>query len=82
MCATNGEREEAPLWLLHFFIERASTSVLFDNTGLWSKSQSRQLEGTVTSYTEAINYLLEMYATDDVIAKTDAGMITFTHPLN
>lgn len=47
---------------------------------LRSETQSLQKEGTVTSYYEAVNYLLETYATDDVITKTDADMMSFTQP--
>lgn len=39
-----------------------------------------QKEGTVTSYCEAVEYLLGTYAMDDVLTETDAGMMGFTQP--
>lgn len=42
-----------------------------------SKLHKRQTEGTVTSYCKAINYLLEMCVTDDVIFETDGDMMQF-----
>lgn len=44
--------------------------------------QELQKEGTVTSSYEAVNYLFETFAMDDIIAETDAFMICFTLLLN
>lgn len=43
-----------------------------------SKWHKRQKESTVTLYYEAVKYLLEMYATDDIIAEADVNMMPFT----
>lgn len=37
-------------------------------------------EGIVISNCDAVNYLLETNATDDMMAKTDVDLIGFTHP--
>lgn len=47
---------------------------------LISESHSRQEEGAVSSYCEAVNYLLATYAPEDVIGKTDADVMRFTKP--
>lgn len=39
-----------------------------------------QNKATVTSESKAVDYLLETYATSDVIAKTDDKMMPFTQP--
>lgn len=36
-----------------------------------------QKEGRVRSYCDAVNYLLEKYVTDDVIAKPEVDMMRF-----
>lgn len=43
-----------------------------------SVSHRRQKEGTVTTYFEAANYLLDTFAIDDVITEIDADMMCFT----
>lgn len=45
---------------------------------LQSKLHKHQRVGTVTSYSEAVNYLLDTYATDDVVSETDAKIMRFT----
>lgn len=44
--------------------------------------QKGKKEGTVTWYGKEVNYLLENYVTDDIIAETDASMVRFTQPSN
>lgn len=34
----------------------------------------------LTGYGKVVNYILETYATDDVIAERDAQILRFTHP--
>lgn len=43
-----------------------------------SKTPQHQKEVTVTSYYEAIQYILETYATDILIVETDADTMRFT----
>lgn len=40
------------------------------------------MEGAITTYYYAVNYLVDTYATDDVTAKTVADMICFTQISN
>lgn len=47
------------------------------------KGVAKASEGdTVSSYCKAINQLLETYATDDIIAKTDGDMMQLTQLSN
>lgn len=41
-----------------------------------------QKKRKVTSYCEAVNFLLKTYATDDVINQADVDMMRFTQPSN
>lgn len=59
--------------------DKASSRV---RIALKSELHKRQKEGTVTLYCEAVNYFLETYATDDVIAEADDDMMRFTQPSN
>lgn len=45
----------------------------------WRKCQE---EETFTTHCEVLNYLLEPYASDDVIADTEAEIMRFSQPLN
>lgn len=49
---------------------------------LKSKSRKRQKQCTVTLYYGGVNYLLQTYATDDVVAESEADKMRFTQPLN
>lgn len=79
-CDTNGVHEGAAMWLLHFFMKKPAAAALNSRISLPSKSHRRHKEGTLTTYCEVVNYLLETYATDDVIAETDAEILRFTQP--
>lgn len=48
---------------------------------LKQKLHLRQREFTTTSYCEAINYLLEKYASDDVIIALDGDKMRSNEPL-
>lgn len=68
---TNGVYEGDALWLLQFFEMphfRGAESLYFS----FLKVAQGQKQGTGTSYMEAIHYLLETDATDNVITKRDA----------
>lgn len=49
---------------------------------LKSMSQKRQKEGTEASCCVALNYLLEMHATNDIIPETDDAIMQFTQIRN
>lgn len=49
-----------------------------DGFKLLSKLHKRQREGMVTSTFEAVNYLIETYTINDVVAKYDADMMHCT----
>lgn len=65
-------------WLFYVFMKRHAAAALNACLALRSKGHRRQKEGTVMTYFEAVKYLLEMYATDDLITKTDSDMTRFT----
>lgn len=77
-CDTNGVNEGAAIWLLHFFMKRLAAAALDVCITLCSKWHRLQMEGTVKTYCEAVNILLETYETEDVIAETNADMMHFT----
>lgn len=82
-CETNGIHESATLWLLHFFIKKQAAFALNSRIALKSKFLRKcQKEWTLTAYCKVVNCLKELYASDDVIAETDAEIKSFTPPLN
>lgn len=66
----------------HLYIKRTAATLLDARIALQSKSHKRQKEDMVASYCKAIDYLLETYAINDVIAETDADMMHFKQPSN
>lgn len=69
------------------FMKRPATAALNACITLQPKSHWRQKQGRVTKYFEAVNYLLETYANDNIIAETDAHIMhllshQISHPLN
>lgn len=46
-----------------------------------NSSRERQKDDKITTYCEVVNNMLEKYASDDVIPKTDAEIMRFTHRL-
>lgn len=56
-------------------MERPTAATLNDRIALRSISHKRQMEVTVTSSCQSVNYLLEAYATYSFIAETNADMI-------
>lgn len=69
-------------WLLHFSIKKGATA-FGSRIALRSKSsRKRQKEGTLTTSCEVRKDLPETYAPHDVIAKTEAEVMTFTKLLN
>lgn len=79
-CDANGVHEGAAFWLLYFFMEHLAVAALSACIAIRSKLHKRQEGGLVTSSCEVVNYLLETYSTDDVIAETDAHMMHLTQP--
>lgn len=71
------------MWLLQFFVKKQSAAALNTRIGLRSKlSSKRQEERTLITFFKLVNYLLEKYANDDVIAETGNEIMSFTEPLN
>lgn len=68
--------------MFHIFLEGPAPKALRTRLLLRSTCCERKKEGTLTAYCEAVNYLLETYATDDMIVETDANMMLFTNPFN
>lgn len=42
--------------------------------------RKHETEGTLTTYHQVVNYMLETYATDNVIAEAEAGITNFKQP--
>lgn len=79
---TNGVHEGAVLQLLHIFKEPLATSLLNAQAALSSKWHECGKENRGTTYCEALNYLLEKYATNGVITKADANEMWISKPSN
>lgn len=61
-------------------MKRTCPSVFNAQIKLKLKSHKCERQGTETSCCEAVNHLLEMYSTDDLVAETEACMMQFTQP--
>lgn len=55
----DGVQDESVLWLLQYFMKRPAPAALIACIALKLKSHTRQKDGTITLYNEAVNYLLE-----------------------
>lgn len=69
--------------LFQFFLEDSSAAAL--NAGLflapaWSSNAYREKDGMFVTWPKVINYLIQTYATGDVIAKTDAALTRYSRP--
>lgn len=81
-CDTNEVHEGAAHLLLRLNIKCPVTAAFENRTALKLKLHKRQIKGSVTTYYESVNYFLEMYMTDDVIAETPDSMMQFTQARN
>lgn len=63
------------------FHEKTRPDALSVRTCLASSSCFGQ-EGKLTLYCQVVNYLLRIYATDDIMAKVDAEIVNFKQPDN
>lgn len=79
---TYGVQEGTVLWLVNVFMQRRAAATLKARTALKFQSHKRLKEGTVVPYCGVVIFVLETYATDDGIARTDARITSSTHPLN
>lgn len=61
-------------------MRRTVTATLNGHIVLRSKWHRRQKECTLTTYCKVVNNLSEMYATDNVVAETNAYMMHFPQP--
>lgn len=79
----NGINEGAAMWLLLFFMKKQTATAANSRIALGSNSSlNRQKEGTLTTKCERLNYLLETYFSDDVVAGAGAEIKRFTQLLN
>lgn len=78
-CETNGIHEGTKMGLFTLFMKQTTGTALDARTCLSRSSCARQ-EGNLTSYCEAVNYLLPTYLTDDIIAEADMDVINFKQP--
>lgn len=80
-CDTNGVYKCVALWPLTFFMKKAANIDLISRM-LSSKSGKHHNEWKLTSYGEVVRYILEMYATDNVIAEMHGEVLPFTEQSN
>lgn len=70
--------EGAAMWLVTHFMKRVAVGELTARLSLKPKSSKRKTkESVLTMYGQVINHLLEMYATNDVIAECDKNIFSF-----
>lgn len=77
-CDSNGIHEGAAMWLFQYFIKEPAKAPLMHRVCLTDKDS--QQKGKLTTYCQVVNYLLVTYATDDEIAKAEAGIMQFKKP--
>lgn len=75
LCNTNKMHETAAMWLPQFFLKGFVAVAL--NSRLyfkppWSSRPLKAKEGMFRTYVEVVNYLLQTYAADYIIAKMEA----------
>lgn len=70
------------MWLFDFFLKKQTAAALNSRIALTFKSScKRQKEGTITTYCEIVNYLLETYAIVNVNSETDGEIMRFAQLL-
>lgn len=83
VCDIASVHGRAATCLLHFLMKKQAATALNQRIVLRSKSQGKHQKWVFfTTYSEIVSYLLEKYATDDVISETDAGIMKLTKPPN
>lgn len=68
--------------LLHFNMMKPAAATLSSRISLPSKYRKQHKEGTLASYCEAVNYILEMYVMDELIAEIDTEIMPYTQSMN
>lgn len=63
-------------------MQKQTVATLNSRIALSSNLRRGQKEGALTTYCKLLNYLLETYATNDVIAESDAEIMHYTQPPN
>lgn len=77
-CDNCGIHEKATMWLFPYFMRKHATTLLIDCLSLKAKLLHFGVkEGVQTACCQVVNYLLETYATDDNIAKSDSDIDSF-----
>lgn len=79
-CDALGIHEGAAMWLLKAYMEEPARSSL--SMRLSHPKTGKAGKGKLTSYSSAVNYLLQTYASDDVIAEAEADLRHFTQTRN
>lgn len=75
-CNSNGSSEGAAKWFFsHLVNEPVKTALSYLKSA--TEEYKTHKEGTLKTACQAVNYLLESYATDNVIAETEADIINF-----
>lgn len=76
-CDMDGVQNGSAWCLLHKFLKPLVATTLNICIAPRSKWHSSQMEGTATFYCEAVKYVLQKYAADDVVAKMGANRMVF-----
>lgn len=82
-CDTNRIYGYGAMWFLQ--VQMKSQAATFVNSWIVlceKLSRKHQEEGRLITHCEVVNYLLEMYVVDDVMAETDAAIMRLTQPPN
>jgi len=75
-CDALGIHEGAAMWLIKAFMREPARSTLMMRLST-PETAGESKEGKLTTYSDVVNYLLHTYASDDVIAETEAGLRQF-----
>lgn len=73
---SSGTHEEAAMWLFFHLMKSLVNIGLAHRLGA-IKENNLYKERSLTAYCQAVNYLLETYATDDVIAEEEADLMKY-----
>lgn len=71
------------MWLFHFLMKGSFAAALNERLCLKPTSSSnlpRAKEGMLRTYAEVVKYLLQTYATNDIV-KSDAALTSYIKPL-
>lgn len=78
LCDSKSIHEAATMWLLPNSIQKPAKLRLVHRVKAGKKN--REQEGKLTTYWQILNYLLEMYSTDDLTTEGEAHTTNFKKP--